>query len=585
MATRTRLTNNAEETDIASLISPDVIFSIPYFQRPYKWKPERLRQFQSDLLSLVDGSADVHFLGAIIVHGRRTNPSDPDIYDVIDGQQCITTIFLYICAVIRFLILIDKRDEAVGLFQKYIIINRNLRNSSNSKIHSCKEDRAQLNAVIRTLTSDAKFKENLGSFKFQPIPIAANSKDKGAIERNYKIAVRFFKSEYAEGGIERVRSIYECLLNQMSVVQIDVLDPISGPKIFDSLNSRQEPITIGDLVRNGIFSRVVDQDPDTIESIDRDYWQPFYSGFEQDGRNLFDAYFFPFGLIKNPNLKKSDVYNALRKGWHDEADPEKLIEELSEYQGAFIDIVCGTNRQNHEQSVAKGFKNLGMLGSPSSTYPFLMQLSWAIKSGLVPSAEGEEILLGLESFLVRRAICGHEPTGLHAVFKRLWLDCDGEYNWERVAKEISKHRTVTWPNNDEFKTSVKNRPLYKATITSYVILEYDRNLSGDTPNDPPWIEHVLPQTLNKDWSQLFDRKQHETLKDCIANLVPLSSEMNRSLGNRKYAEKRQRYSRESMFQSTRDFAERFRVWNPKNLQKRADEFANWACQRWPHNRS
>jgi hypothetical protein len=42
----------------------------------------------------------------------------------------------------------------------------------------------------------------------------------------------------------------------MSVVQIDIKDPTSGPKIFDSLNSRQEPMTVGDLIRNEIFSRV-----------------------------------------------------------------------------------------------------------------------------------------------------------------------------------------------------------------------------------------------------------------------------------------------------------------------------------------
>jgi hypothetical protein len=56
----------------------------------------------------------------------------------------------------------------------------------------------------------------------------------------------------------------------MSVVQIDIKDPTSGPKIFDSLNSRQEPMTVGDLIRNEIFSRVADEDPDEIERIDQD---------------------------------------------------------------------------------------------------------------------------------------------------------------------------------------------------------------------------------------------------------------------------------------------------------------------------
>lgn len=81
-----RLTNNSDETDIAALISGDTVFSIPYFQRAYKWKPERLKQLESDILGIVD-TEELHFLGAVILHGRHRNPSDPGVFEVIDGQQ------------------------------------------------------------------------------------------------------------------------------------------------------------------------------------------------------------------------------------------------------------------------------------------------------------------------------------------------------------------------------------------------------------------------------------------------------------------------------------------------------------------
>src|SRR5712672_2579797 len=99
MPKRLRLTNNSDETELSSLLSGDTVFAIPYFQRAYKWNPTRLQQLNSDLLNLVDESTDLHFLGAIIIHGRRSNPSDPDVYEVIDGQQRITTIYLYLCAI------------------------------------------------------------------------------------------------------------------------------------------------------------------------------------------------------------------------------------------------------------------------------------------------------------------------------------------------------------------------------------------------------------------------------------------------------------------------------------------------------
>ena len=76
----------------------------------------------------------------------------------------------------------------------------------------------------------------------------------------------------------------------MSVVQIDISDPTNGPAIFDSLNSRQEPMTIGDLVRNEIFSRVANESSSKIEQIDQHKWQPFYQKFQQNKKNLFDSY-------------------------------------------------------------------------------------------------------------------------------------------------------------------------------------------------------------------------------------------------------------------------------------------------------
>ena len=104
MARKSKLTNSSDESEIAAVLAGDSIFSIPYFQRPYKWKAERIKQFQDDLLEVVDSliaeSPDSHFLGAIIVHGRRRNPSDPTVFEVIDGQQRFTTVFIFVSALI-----------------------------------------------------------------------------------------------------------------------------------------------------------------------------------------------------------------------------------------------------------------------------------------------------------------------------------------------------------------------------------------------------------------------------------------------------------------------------------------------------
>jgi hypothetical protein len=339
-------------------------------------------------------------------------------------------------------------------------------------------------------------------------------------------------------------------------------------------------MTIGDLVRNEIFARVADEHPDDIEQIDQQSWQPFYKKFQDQSRNLFDMYFFPYGLIHHPNLKKSEVYGALREDWRHTDDPKVIIEELGRYQDAFIDLVTGRNTQKHSTAIAECFKNLYLAGAPSSTYPFLMQLSRAAQEETLAEKDACETLQLIESFLVRRAVSGHEPTGLHAVFKRLWADCKGAPNRSVVEKEIRKHKTVVWPNDDAVKDAIQARPLYGSGITKYLLREYNRALGGDHPETIPWIEHVLPESPVKEWFDYFSKEQHAQMKDLLANLIPLSKEMNASLSNKAYQEKRKIYETDSMFKSARQFAQTYSEWTPSALQSRSETLADWAIKRW-----
>ena len=122
MAKSNRMTTSSGETEISNLFSGDLVFSIPYFQRPYKWRAERLKQLERDILRIVDDPTDMHFLGALIIHGRKSNPSEPDVYDVIDGQQRITTLFIYLCALVKTLCNLGEYSDAAGLMLKYLVV-------------------------------------------------------------------------------------------------------------------------------------------------------------------------------------------------------------------------------------------------------------------------------------------------------------------------------------------------------------------------------------------------------------------------------------------------------------------------------
>lgn len=581
----TRLTTNSDETTVSDLLMSNSIFQIPYFQRAYRWGPKTLNQLERDVLSLVDGSDDIHFLGAIIVHGRPSAPATPTIYDVIDGQQRLTSIFIYLCAIVKTLASNDCADEAERLFLAYIGADKAPKGTPNIKLYSCKEDRQQINRIVLDVLDVIRSKDFLHNFAFIPLPAPPNAVETGRAWKNYRKAQDFARREWKMGGHQRLTEVYTRLVQNITVVQIDVKDPTSGPKIFDSLNSRQEPMSIGDLVRNLIFSKVASEDPNTIESIDENYWQPFYQKFFIGGRNFFDEYFFPFGIIHDENTKKSEVYNHLRERWVKFDRPKDIIEDLRVYQDDFLQILTGNNYCGHPEQLKEKLQDLRRLGAPSATYPFLMKLSNAARSDGPEKISPEDAVGALEvieSFLVRRAVCGFEPTGLHAVFKRLWNDCEGDLSARRICKEIGKHKTVFWPSSREFKECVKTRRIDKSGIVKFLLLEYDKSFGADQPNDIPWIEHVLPQNPSSNWKSLFPERQREQYVGTLANLLPLSKEMNAELSNKEYKQKREAYHDDSMFKSARDFAERYRSWTPDDVKKRASELADWAVERWPY---
>ena len=137
-------------------------------------------------------------------------------------------------------------------------------------------------------------------------------------------------------------------------------------------------------------------------------------------------------------------------------------------------------------------------GAPSLAYlSFTMKLARSVLDEEVLETAAAEVLDVVESFLVRRAIAGYEPTGLHAVFKRLWGDLGGDVSALSVSRAIAAHKTVTWPDAAEIMKSIATRPLYGSAITAYLLIEYDASHGGDSHNSIETIEHVLPQTARE----------------------------------------------------------------------------------------
>lgn len=97
---------------VAEVFSKDK-FSIPQYQRDYAWKRQNFVDLWEDLEEAIESKdSQGHFLGTIVVAPNKENSQ---IFDIIDGQQRTTTIFMLLYA------LATKCDNKETLKTKFLL--------------------------------------------------------------------------------------------------------------------------------------------------------------------------------------------------------------------------------------------------------------------------------------------------------------------------------------------------------------------------------------------------------------------------------------------------------------------------------
>src|SRR5436305_1358204 len=80
----------AEERTISKILTEQIRYEIPPYQRPYSWQTENVQQLMEDLWSAYKSDDSEYFIGSLITIEREKDR----LYDVVDGQQRLTTLNL-----------------------------------------------------------------------------------------------------------------------------------------------------------------------------------------------------------------------------------------------------------------------------------------------------------------------------------------------------------------------------------------------------------------------------------------------------------------------------------------------------------
>lgn len=539
----------ASETKLRQLIEGTKQYVVPLFQRPYSWSDKQWKTLWTDVLEQSrhdDGRP--HFFGSIVTTAVKSVPQGVSKHLLIDGQQRITTIQVFLAAVRD---LADRAgDERLRKrIDGQYLINEYEDGDERLKVLPTQEDRAAFGAIIRR----------------EAVP-------PGGLALCYQ----FFISRLDRLGLDQLDTIQRALMDRLSLVSITCDEHDNPHLIFESLNAKGEKLTPADLIRNFILMRVDVRDQ---ERLYKAYWFPIQKALDGTLTEFVRHYLMKEGKV----LTEADVYFELKDRLTNSTpkQAEDFLRDLHRHGMDYARFIG--SRQDVDEDVAQRLDRIRRL-KVTVAYPFLLRVFNACDDGLLSRDQLLETLDLLESFVIRRLICNEPTNQLRRMLPPVFDAAGGPSPTflDGLREQLGGKRC---PDDASFAEALATEPLYSTTeknIRLRIILERletSYNHKEPAPLAGAQVEHVLPQTLTPEWEQELGQNALEHWERLLHTLGNLTlTQYNSELSNNPYHVKRAKFAA-SHYDLNRDFAHIER-WTPDAIRERGRALARRALTIW-----
>ena len=510
--------NSVEDPTVANILSTDMlkIYDIPRYQREYTWNQRDWANLYDDITQNDAG----YFLGSfIVVNGTVDSKKDTIHYEVIDGQQRLTTLSLFLAAVYaRIMEHKDSIDDDMMLDDIRPLRNRLILKSDKSKTRVIPQVQNHNLEDYRWI-----LKEHIGLD-------AVMQKPKFLGLRKMSKAFNYFYDRLGEDvesrdGIECVRCLLDIcrLVCSAVVVQITVDSHADAYTLFASLNNRGVPLSAVDLIKNMLLGKVAGVDDEQLDYY-FERWQEVlhnlgddYKTQERFFRQNYDAFRrevnrpfigesgsqLPLGSVAT----RSNLLKIYEKRMETDDGALKVLDELTENSALYSKII-GLNQESLDFELSHQLLELSRAQGVAS---YLMLLFLFKKQDQLELKDETLALLVklLVCFFVRRNLTDTPPTrDLERLFISICESLESEELKGVAAAEYIKKRLVDVSASDaSFKERLEG-PIYDVNpdMTRY-ILTVIASPSVTKEMKPLWeryasgnyvwtIEHIFPQGKN-----------------------------------------------------------------------------------------
>ena len=283
----------ANAAPVLAIFEKKLRLEVPLFQRQYVWSKaqqwvplwEDISRKFSEYLS-GRKNAPVHFLGAMVLDQKQTPTIYVEMRQIIDGQQRLITLQLFLAAFRDFC----NAQSCLELAKEAdtFVENRGMMPDpkvDRFKVWPTQADRHQFTGVLLAGSrSEVEKKFPLIRRKYARAP-DPRPRMVEAYLFFYEQLSDFFLGDGSDAPMasefpltNRLEECFQALRNSLLIVAIDLEQDDDAQVIFETLNARGEPLLPADLLRNYVFLRASRQQ-EPVETLYQEYWSRFDDQF------------------------------------------------------------------------------------------------------------------------------------------------------------------------------------------------------------------------------------------------------------------------------------------------------------------
>lgn len=511
-------------------------YIVPDYQREYVWNDEQVEQLLFDLLDAYNtDNKKAYFLGTIVTYDSGSQ------FELIDGQQRLTTFFVLLCAIKRIYIGLGEPTSVIDNLVYSPTMNNDGDVINLYHLQLQYEDAGNCLELIEKGEGRPNYLTQSGERLFDA----------------FKTIQDFLNERFSD--LASLKKFVVFLLNKTSFIRIETYDIADALKIFETINQRGKGLDPMDLLKNMIFRQV---DRSKFKELNMN-WKSITRSLEKiDEKPLrFLRYFimanYDTSGEKDGILREDQIYTWLTNNneqCHYEEAPFQFVQKMA--QNVDLYVKCRVPDGTQEGNVH--LKNIALLAGKSYKLHLMLMLA-ASNMNADALAKFKAVLESVVYYTVINKIATNVTERTFA----LWCkdvrnivtpeDLDGFVN-RTIIPTVND-----WKMNNKsnfLRLGLNSMQQYRikfilGKITAYVdALRLGKttveDLTGYTQTAVE-IEHIMPQTCTDKASYDLDEEEFTVYIHRLGNLTLLENSINKSIHNDNYANKSVAYKQSKFY--------------------------------------